>query len=118
MSNPDEMAEIEARAIRGQVASHTRPDGMRICSRCGGKLAGDDFFVSLMGRGLFCIDGEACVDRALALLADPESDFEVRCERCLRNIRSLVFGARGLRGRVFCADSADCDAAVAVLYGD
>ena len=113
----DKQANIEAELIRSQTEARAGGDGSRVCSRCGRALSGDDVFVSMMGHGLFCKNGEECVARAVEALRDDSSDMDVKCERCRQGLRSRGFRVVGRGTRLVCGDAEGCQAQVASPMG-
>ena len=113
----DKQAELETELIRSQTEAHTGEDGSRVCSRCGRALSGNDFFVSMMGHGLFCKNEEECVAKAIEVLRDDSSDMDVKCERCRQGLRGRGFRVVSRGTRLVCENFEECDEGVADLIG-
>ena len=88
-----------------------------MCSRCGRALSGNNFFVSMMGHGLFCKNGEECVAKAVEVLRDDSSETDVKCEKCRQGLRGRGFRVVSRGTRLVCVNFEECDEGVADLIG-
>ena len=111
----DEQADLEAELIESQIEVYTGEDGTRACTRCRRVLHGDDFYVSLMGHGLYCNKRVECAARAVEILRDNSEDRDVKCERCRQGQRGHGFRVVSNGTVLVCANAEDCQARVVSL---
>ena len=111
----DEQADLEGELVQSQIDVYTREDGTRACSRCGCVLQDNDFFVSLMGHGLYCKNRVECAARAVEVLRNDSVDKDVKCERCRHGLRGGGFRVVSNDTVLVCANAEDCRARVESL---